>query len=135
MSITVLKPGLQTTLQSRPRIGLRHYGVPASGAADPLSLALANRLVANSWDAVALEVTLLGPTLRMNTDCAIAITGANFKVTLNNDAIPLHETVFAEDGDVLGVGGSAKGARCYIAFSDGLGATEVLGVVIHLFGR
>ncbi len=127
MSITVLKPGLQTTLQSRPRIGLRHYGVPASGAADPLSLALANRLVANSWDAAALEVTLLGPTLRMNTDCAIAITGANFEVTLNNDAIPLHETVFAAAGDVLSVGGSAKGARCYIAFSGGLGATEVLG--------
>ena len=127
MSVTVLKPGLQTTLQSRPRIGLRHYGVPASGAADPLSLALANRLVANSWDAAALEVTLLGPTLRMNTDCAIAVTGASFDVTLNKDAIPLHETVFAEEGDVLSVGGSAKGARCYIAFSGGLEATEVLG--------
>ena len=127
MSITVLKPGLQTTLQSRPRIGLRHYGVPASGAADPLSLALANRLVANSWDAAALEVTLLGPTLRMNTDCAFAVTGASFDVTLNKDAIPLHETVFAEDGDVINVGGSAKGARCYIAFSGGLGAMEVLG--------
>ena len=127
MSITVLKPGLQTTLQSRPRIGLRHYGVPASGAADPLSLALANRLVANSWDAAALEVTLLGPTVRMNTDCAIAVTGASFDATLNNDAIPLHETVFAEAGDVLSVGGSAKGARCYIAFSGGLGATDVLG--------
>ena len=127
MSITVLKPGLQTTLQSRPRIGLRHYGVPASGAADPLSLALANRLVANSWDAAALEVTLLGPTLRMHTDCAIAITGASFEVTLNNVAIPLHETVFAAAGDVLSIGGSAKGARCYIAFSGGLGATEVLG--------
>ena len=127
MSITVLKPGLQTTLQSRPRVGLRHYGVPASGAADPLSLALANRLVANSWDAAALEVTLLGPTLRLNIDCAIAVAGANFDVDLNKDAIPLHETVFAAAGDVLSVGGSAKGARCYIAFSGGLGATEVLG--------
>ena len=127
MSIAVLKPGLQTTLQSRPRIGLRHYGVPASGAADPLSLALANRLVANSWDAAALEVALLGPALRLNTDCAIAVTGARFDVTLNDAAIPLHETVFAEEGDVLSVGGSAKGARCYIAFSGGLEATKVLG--------
>ncbi|MGB5510597.1 MAG: biotin-dependent carboxyltransferase family protein [Woeseiaceae bacterium] len=127
MRITVLKPGLQTTLQSRPRIGLRHLGVPASGAADPLSLALANRLVANTWDAVALEVTLLGPTLRMNTDCAIAVVGASFDVMLNNVAMPLHETVFAAAGDVLSVGGCAKGARCYIAFSGGLGATEVLG--------
>jgi biotin-dependent carboxylase-like uncharacterized protein len=63
----------------------------------------------------------------MHTDCAIAITGASFEVTLNNVAIPLHETVFAAAGDVLSIGGSAKGARCYIAFSGGLGATEVLG--------
>jgi biotin-dependent carboxylase-like uncharacterized protein len=74
-----------------------------------------------------LEVTLLGPTLRLNTACAIAVAGANFDVTLNKDAVPLHETVFAAAGDVLSVGGSAKGARCYIAFSGGLGATEVLG--------
>jgi biotin-dependent carboxylase-like uncharacterized protein len=63
----------------------------------------------------------------LNTACAIAVAGANFDVTLNKDAVPLHETVFAAAGDVLSVGGSAKGARCYIAFSGGLGATEVLG--------
>ena len=127
MSITVLRPGLQTTLQSRPRVGLRHCGVPASGAADPLSLALANRLVENSWDTAALEVSLLGPTLRLDTDCAFAVTGASFDVKLNKETIPLHETVFAEEGDVLTVGGTAKGARCYIAFAGGLEATEVLG--------
>ena len=63
MSITVLKSGLQTTIQSRPRVGMRHLGVPAGGAADPLSLALANRLVGNAWYEPALESTLLGPTL------------------------------------------------------------------------
>ena len=72
MSIIVLKPGLQTTIQSRARIGLRHLGVPASGAADPLSMALANRLVGNAWDAPALEATLLGPTLRFDASCAFA---------------------------------------------------------------
>ena len=76
MTVTILKPGLQTTIQSRPRTGLRHQGVPGGGAADPLSLALANRLVGNAWDAPALEATLLGPTLRIDSDCALAITGA-----------------------------------------------------------
>ena len=57
MTVSVIKPGLQSTLQSRPRIGLRHLGVPAGGAADPLSLALANKLVGNQWDTPALEVT------------------------------------------------------------------------------
>lgn len=127
MTITVLKPGLQTTVQSRPRPGLRHLGVPASGAADPLSLALANRLVGNVWDTPALEVTLLGPTLRLNERCAFAITGGHFVATLNGHAVRLHETIVADAGDLLAIGGSGQGARCYIAFAGGLAAEEMLG--------
>lgn len=127
MTITVLKPGLQTTVQSRPRIGLRHLGVPASGAADPLSLALANRLVSNAWDAPALEVTLLGPTLRFDARCAFAITGGHFLMTLNDQAVPPHEAVFADAGDRLAIGGSGQGARCYIAVAGGLKVPELLG--------
>ena len=62
MTVTILKPGLQTSLQSRPRTGMRHLGVPASGAADPLSLALANKLVGNAWDVPALEAPLITAT-------------------------------------------------------------------------
>ena len=127
MSITVLKPGLQTTIQSRPRIGLRHLGVPASGAADPLSLALANRLVGNAWDTPALEATLLGPTLRFETPCAFAITGAHTAVTLSRDAVAFHETVFAEAGDELVTGATEKGARLYISVAGGFAAEDILG--------
>ena len=38
----ILKPGLMTTIQDLGRPGLRHQGVPLSGAADPVSFALAN---------------------------------------------------------------------------------------------
>ena len=127
MTIAVVKPGLQTTVQSRPRTGLRHMGVPASGAADPLSLALANRLVGNAWDAPALEVTLLGPTLRFNMDCPFAITGGNFALTLRGKPVQPHVTIFAKAGDTLTVGGSGQGARCYVAFAGGLSADVLLG--------
>ena len=102
-------------------------GVPASGAADPLSLALANRLVGNAWDAPALEVTLLGPSLRFKVDCAFAITGGNFALTVNGKSVQPHVTIFAKAGDTLVVGGSGKGARCYVAFAGGLNAEELLG--------
>ena len=129
MSITVLRPGLQTTIQSRPRTGLRHFGVPSSGAADPLSLALANRLVANAWHAPALEAALLGPTLRFDVPCAFAITGATAMSTLNGDAVGMHETVFAEAGDVLAIGAAETGARSYLAVAGGLAAEAILGSV------
>lgn len=127
MTITVLEPGLQTTLQSRPRIGLRHQGVPGGGAADPLSLALANRLVGNTWDAAALEATLLGPTLRLNIDCAFAITGAACEARLGDRIVPSHATVFAKAGDELRLGPAQADARIYVAFAGGIEADDVLG--------
>lgn len=127
MTITVLKPGLQTTIQAGPRTGLRHLGVPASGAADPLSLALANRLVGNPWDAPALEATLLGPTLRFDSPVAFAVTGATARVLLNRNSVAHHETVFAEPGDELSTGAAETGARSYIAIAGGIAADDVLG--------
>lgn len=127
MTFTVLKPGLQTTVQSRPRAGLRHQGVPGGGAADPLSLALANRLVGNAWYAPALEVTLVGPTLRIETDCALAISGAPCEAQLGDRIAPWHETVFARAGDELHLGPAQIDARTYIAFAGGIDVDDVLG--------
>ena len=127
MSITVIKPGLQTTVQAGPRIGLRHMGVPANGAADPLSLALANKLVGNAWDAAALEATLLGPTLRFETDCAFAVSGAHAATQLAGQPVAWHATTFAKAGDELRVGSTETGARVYIAFARGIEADRVLG--------
>jgi len=102
-------------------------GVPANGAADPVSLALANKLVGNAWDAAALEATLLGPTLRFDHDCAFALAGARAVVTLNGKEQVPHETLFAKSGDELAVGAAQVGARVYIAIAGGLIADEVLG--------
>lgn len=127
MTITILKPGVQTAIQSRPRSGLRHQGVPGGGAADPLSLALANRLVGNAWDAPALEAALVGPTLRIDRDCALAIAGAPAEASLGNRVVAWHETVFAKAGDELRVGPTRADARIYIAFAGGIEAENVLG--------
>ena len=56
MSLLVETAGLLTLIEGAPRRGLRHLGVPASGAADPLSLALANRLAGNALDAGNLGI-------------------------------------------------------------------------------
>ena len=127
MTITVIKPGLQSTLQSRPRVGLRHLGVPGSGAADPLSLALANQLLGNAWDAPAIETTLLGPTLRFERECVFSITGAIAVLTLNGNEIQAHESVTASAGDELVIGAAEVGARTYLAVAGGFVADDILG--------
>jgi allophanate hydrolase subunit 2 len=104
MRFTVLKPGLQTSVQAGPRTGLRHLGVPAAGAADPLSLALANRLVGNPLLAPGLETTLNGVALRFQGGGLVAITGARAKARLNGERVKLHRTLAVAAGDELEIG-------------------------------
>jgi biotin-dependent carboxylase-like uncharacterized protein len=127
MRFTVLKPGLQTTVQAGPRTGLRHLGVPAAGAADPLSLALANRLVGNPLLAPGLETTLNGVALRFQGEGLVAITGARAKARLNGERVKLHRTLAVAAGDELEIGPARLGARNYLAVAGGIDVEEVLG--------
>lgn len=129
MTIRVERGGPQTTLQAAPRRGLRHLGVPAAGAADPLSLALANRLVGNPAQAAGLEMTLSGPSLRFAAPARIAVTGAAMELRLNDETCPHHATVRVRPGDRLDVGACPSGARAYLAVAGGLAAVPVLGSV------
>jgi biotin-dependent carboxylase-like uncharacterized protein len=127
MSVCILKPGLQTTVQGGPRAGKRHLGVPASGAADSLSLSLANRLVGNPLLAPALETTLTGVSLRIEGGVFVAITGAKAKAWVNGERVKLHRTLALSEGDELEIGPSKAGARNYVAFAGGIAVDEVLG--------
>ncbi|MDH3305206.1 MAG: biotin-dependent carboxyltransferase family protein [Gammaproteobacteria bacterium] len=127
MTLEILKPGPQTTIQAAPRTGQRHLGVPASGPADPLSMALANRLVGNDLLAPALEIVLGRLTLRFHSQTAVALTGAHAPATLDGKPLPLHSTREANAGDELQVGPAEQGARVYAAFAGGLQADEILG--------
>ena len=47
MSITVLNPGLLTTVQDLGRMGYQQFGVSVSGVMDPRAAAIGNILVGN----------------------------------------------------------------------------------------
>lgn len=110
-----LKPGLQTLIQDKGRIGYQSYGVPISGVMDGKSAALANELVGNDLDTPVLEIALLGPTIKITGACQIAITGANLSPKVNTKPIPLYETIDLKNGDLLKFGGAKNGCRAYLA--------------------
>lgn len=127
MSIRILKAGVQTSMQGKPRTGLRHLGVPASGAADALSMALANKLVGNPSCTAALESTLNGVTLELREPVSYAIAGATAMYRVNGRAIEAHRSYQGKRGDVIEVGATVRGVRSYVAFAGGLVASSVLG--------
>lgn len=99
MSLVVTQAGLQTTIQAQPRTGRRHLGVPLCGPADPLSMALANRLLGNHSMTPALEVTLSGFAARFESDSCFAVTGADCDVSLNGKSIEMHQSYRVTSGD------------------------------------
>ncbi|MFA5951097.1 MAG: urea carboxylase [Hyphomicrobium sp.] len=128
-SIEVLSPGTLTTVQDWPgRLGLWDVGVPPSGPMDARSLRLANRLVGNSPDAAALEITLAGPKIRFNTNATLCLTGAEMAATLDGKQIPFWTTFDVMAGETLSVGTvKGAGARAYLAVRGGIDVPAYLG--------
>jgi len=125
--IEVLSPGSLTTIQDLGRPGWAHLGVPPSGAADPRSLGLANRLVGNPEGAAALEATIRGPVLRFDRAAEVALTGAPVEARVDNRPVAMHAVERLRGGNVLDIGLATAGARTYLAVRGGIGAEPVLG--------
>jgi biotin-dependent carboxylase-like uncharacterized protein len=134
--IRVLEPGPQTTVQDGGRRGQLRYGIPPSGPVDARSFALANRLVGNPDGAAGLEFTLIGPRLRAEAPCVIAVTGADAPVTVNDAPAAAWTTVTLAAGDVVKIGAARAGVRGYVAFGGGVDVPVVLGSrATYLRGR
>lgn len=101
MSITVLNPGLLTTVQDMGRVGYQQFGVSVSGVMDPRSAAIANILVGNPEDEAVLECTMMGPQLLFNQAETIAITGGDLMPTLDGQPMPTYRAVTVQAGQVL----------------------------------
>ncbi len=122
----VLEPGFLTSVQDRGRLGHQHLGFTVGGAVDPRSLALANHLVGNRWDAACLEATVRGPLLEFSEPGLVAVVGAEPTVVLNEGAVDPDCAIAVRPGDRLAVP-SMAGARAYVAFAGGLEVPLFLG--------
>lgn len=127
MTIRVVKRGLFTTLQDRGRYGYAHLGISPAGAADALSLRIANLLVGNDENAPALEMTLLGATLKVDDAAVIAVCGANCECKLGGERLTANMAVKVAAGSVLHCGSTTDGARCYLAVQGGFDVPLVMG--------
>ncbi len=127
MSITVLNPGLLTTVQDTGRIGYQQFGVSVSGVMDPRGAAVANMLVGNDEKEAVLECTMMGPHLQFDKTNCIAITGGDLGPTIDGKPIPNYTAVKVEAGQVLKFTMPKTGCRAFVAFAGGLDIPEVMG--------
>jgi len=120
---------VQTTVQDYPgRVGYWAVGVPPSGPMDHLAFRLANHLVGNNEGVAGLEITLIGPKLKFNTDAVIAVTGAPIEAELDGESIALWQSYVVKAGSTLSLGKVKEvGCRSYLAVDGGLEVPDYLG--------
>lgn len=127
MSMTVVNPGMLTTVQDMGRVGYQQFGVPVSGVIDPRSATIANILVGNEQGEAVLECTMLGPHLQFNTTNCIAITGGDLGATIDGQPVARYRAVKVEAGQVLRFTMPKLGCRAFVAFAGGLAIEPVMG--------
>ena len=121
MKIVIDNPGMFTTVQDLGRPGHGIDGVSRSGAADPLALRIANRLLGNNENTPALEMTLLGGTFTFPQGATIALTGGRLP------ALPMYRPFEILPGQTIRTGTLETGARSYLAVRGGIPAKLVAG--------
>jgi antagonist of KipI len=127
MAVRVIKAGMLTTIQDRGRWGLQSRGVPVAGPMDPCSHRLANAIVGNRADAATLEVTLLGPELEFEDERVLAVTGAEFELTVDGRTKQHAAPFLVSAGATLRFGARIRGARAYLAVAGGVAVPPTLG--------
>lgn len=131
--VSILEPGLLTTIQDAGRPGLRRVAVPLAGYADPFSARIANACVGNPGDAPIIEICGPGLKLAFEKTAFVTISGAAVTADLERAdlehasmPVPMNVAVRARASNTLTVRQVENGARAYIAIS-GLRPPRLLG--------
>jgi biotin-dependent carboxylase-like uncharacterized protein len=125
--LEVVEPGIFTTIQDLGRKGYFASGIPPSGAMDRFALRMGNLLVKNPIDEAGIEMTAIGMKARVLKETVIALAGAQFSAKLNGNAIPLWQTIYLKEGDLLSIEKPRSGWREYLCIAGGMDVPPVLG--------
>ncbi len=120
MSITIIKAGLQDTIQDNGRYGYQQLGINPSGAMDRYAMQVTNMLVGNDPSEAVIEMHFPASVFLFTEPAMIAIGGADFSASINGEVVPLLHGIRVEKNDVLQFQKWVKGARAYLAVRGGI---------------
>lgn len=127
MSVTIIKPGFQTTVQDRGRYQYQKMGISVGGAMDLFALRAANALLGNEEDDPVLELTLQGAVIQFKQDTWISICGADLQPEMEGVSVPMWRPVAVKAGKTLYFHRAIMGCHAYLAVSNGFQVKRVMG--------
>jgi len=124
--ISIIQPGVFSTLQDGGRKGYASIGVGPGGVMDPYAYHAANRLLGNPADSCVIEMHFPAPVIECNADITCSLTGADFNARLNDIDLAPWQTFQANKGDILQFKKKSNGFRCYLSMKGGFVANHWL---------
>jgi biotin-dependent carboxylase-like uncharacterized protein len=70
---------------------------------------------------------MMGPALEVLGEADVALAGADMAVTVNQQPVPMWETVRVKKGDVIRIRQAKSGCRAYLAITGGIDVPVVMG--------
>lgn len=126
MSVLITRQGLFDTIQDSGRYGYQHLGINPGGVMDIVAASVANMLVGNIMNEAVLELHFPAASLFFEKPALIALSGADFSATVNNENIPLNTAIIVSSSTELIFRQYKKDARCYLAVQGGWNAENWL---------
>lgn len=127
MKITIIKPGLLSTIQDLGRKNYRSQAVPVSGAMDTVSAMIANKVVGNADGDAVIEFTHGGAAFFTETDVLLSLSGDGAYLNIDDVQLPSDRPIFVPAQTRLHLSNNTQGSRSYLAVAGGWDVLEVLG--------
>lgn len=119
MSLRIIKQGLFDTIQDDGRYGFQHLGINPNGVMDMTAAAIANILIGNNASDAVIELHFPAAVILFEKPCLIALSGADFTATINDEIVLLNTTLIVGASSQLLFKKYKSGARCYLAVHGG----------------
>jgi antagonist of KipI len=120
MSITIIKPGIMSSIQDLGRWGFQQYGVPIGGAMDTVSASVANLICGNDEHEAVIEMTLHGTAILFNAPAYCALVGGGCKAFVEETELPFNRLLHIPANSLITTSSSDTGCRSYLAVAGGL---------------
>ena len=127
MSITIIKPGISSSIQDLGRWGYQQFGVPIGGAMDKVSASLANAICGNDEHEAVIEMTLHGTRILLNEPTYCAIVGGGCKAYIDEVELPFNRLLHIPAQSIINTKADASGCRSYFAVAGGLNIKIEMG--------
>ncbi len=124
--LIVVRPGPRALVVDRGRFGYRALGIPWCGAADPVALAVANRIVGNDAGAAAIEPAFGGAIFSFPQGARFALAGADCRASLDGTSVAAWEAHEASPGAILELGMPRRGVQAVLAVRGGIDVPVVM---------